>query len=62
MIDGSLEEDFWRCVRVVGGIGECEFEGQLLVWCRYWARERCVPLRHVGVGWEGGDAWSWRHH
>lgn len=61
VIDGSLEEDFGRCIWVVRGVGDGELEGQVLVGRVLWSFHGGVPLGHV-VGGKGADAGGRRGH
>lgn len=63
MVDGRLEEDGRRAIRVVRREGEGEFEGQALVmgFCRAGDGRRPREQVAVAVG-KGGDAGRGGHH
>lgn len=57
MVDGSLEEDGWGSVGIVGWEGEGELEGKTSVGSVVWALYRRKPREKITVGGgEGGDA------
>lgn len=61
VVDGRLEKDFWRGVRVVCREGEGQLEGERVVWGVGGAEQGCVPVGEVGCR-EGGDAGCGRGH
>lgn len=63
MVDGRLEEDRGRAVRVVGRKGEGELEGQAFVVRFRRPRDGGGPREQVTVAvGEGGDAGRGGHH
>jgi hypothetical protein len=56
VVDGTLEHDVGRCIRVVRGEGEGKFECEALVRCVIGPVESGGPHEKGIAGWKGGDA------
>ena len=63
MVDGRLEKNVWRRVRVGGGEVEGEFELETVVVCSLGTDDGRRPVEQIAVGiGKGGDAGRGGHH
>ena len=56
VVDRSLEQDIWRCIRVVVGEVEGKFECEVLVRSFSGAQKRGGPSEEGAARWERGNA------